>query len=145
MLCPHHASTACAVCLRGGCGRRLQKEEAAVKKAGAAAAEDAQKAIADMMVQAQAQMAQEAGAVRTRGSRWSATAGWAHRPLCRSSEPRLRCSSASGGTHAGASVVGVVSAGQRGWDLAALRGSGVDAGGRPRVRRELSGCAVAAG
>jgi len=45
-----------------------QKEEGAAKKAGATAAEDAQKAIADMMVQAQAQMAAETGAVRGRGA-----------------------------------------------------------------------------
>ncbi len=43
-----------------------QKEEGAAKKAGATAAEDAQKAIADMMVQAQAQMTAETGAVSGR-------------------------------------------------------------------------------
>ena len=41
-----------------------QKDEAVAARTQAAAAEDAQKAIADMMVQAQSQMAKEAGAVR---------------------------------------------------------------------------------
>ncbi len=40
-----------------------QKDEASAAKSKAAAAEDAQKAIADMMVQAQAQMAKETGTV----------------------------------------------------------------------------------